>query len=68
MDVETDRWRITVCPDLGGRILGLTDRQLSRELLWQPTAFQFAPIGLPGAWLLGGIEFNAFRFGHCFTA
>ena len=65
VEVETDRWRITVCPDLGGRILGLADRQLGRELLWQPTAFQFAPIGLPGAWLLGGIEFNAFRFGHC---
>jgi hypothetical protein len=65
VEVETGRWRITVCPDLAGRILGLTDRQLGRELLWQPTAFQFAPIGLPGAWLLGGIEFNAFRFGHC---
>ena len=65
VDIETDRWRITVCPELGGRILGLTDRQLRRELLWQPAAFQFAPIGLPGAWLLGGIEFNAFRFGHC---
>jgi hypothetical protein len=64
VDLETDRWRITVCPALGGRILGLADKQVGRELLWQPAAFQFAPIGLPGAWLLGGIEFNAFRFGH----
>ncbi len=65
VDVETDRWHVTVCPEFGGRILGLADRHLCRELLWQPSAFQLAPIGLPGAWLLGGIEFNAFRFGHC---
>ncbi len=65
VEVGSDRWQITVCPDLGGRILGLADRQLGRELLWQPSALQLAPIGLPGAWLLGGIEFNAFRFGHC---
>ncbi len=62
--IESERWRVTVCPDLGGRILGLFDKKIGRELLWLPPSFQFAPVGLPGAWLLGGIEFNAFRFGH----
>jgi hypothetical protein len=65
IDLENDRWRVTVCPDLAGRILSLYDKSLQREALWQPAAFRFASVGLPGAWLLGGIEFNAFRFGHC---
>jgi len=64
VDLESARWRVTVCPDLGGRILGLFDKKIGQELLWLPPSFQFAPVGLPGAWLLGGIEFNAFRFGH----
>ena len=65
VELESDRWRIVVCPDVGGRILSLFDKKISRELLWSPTALNFASVGLPGAWLLGGIEFNAFRFGHC---
>lgn len=64
VDVQNSRWHLTVCPDLGGRILGLFDKRLGCQLLWQPPAFRLAPIGLPGAWLLGGMEFNAFRFGH----
>lgn len=64
VDLESDRWRVTVCPDLGGRILSFFDKQRGAETLWQSTAFRLASVGLPGAWLLGGIEFNAFRFGH----
>ena len=64
IDLENARWRVTVCPDLGGRILSFFDKQRGAETLWQPTAFRLATVGLPGAWLLGGVEYNAFRFGH----
>ena len=64
IDLENARWRVTICPDLGGRILSFFDKARGAETLWQSTAFRLASVGLPGAWLLGGIEFNAFRFGH----
>ncbi len=64
IDLENERWRVTLCPDFGGRILSFYDKARGAETLWQSPTFRLATVGLPGAWLLGGIEFNAFRFGH----
>ena len=55
---------VTVLPWLGGRVAEFFDKRLNRELLWSPPAHHFATLGLSGAWTLGGMEFNAFRYGH----
>jgi tetratricopeptide (TPR) repeat protein len=62
--LENARWRIRMCPNLGGRILSIFDKSIHRELLWQTACLNNSVIGLAGAWSVGGIEFNAFRYGH----
>lgn len=58
------RFSLTLAPELGGRVMGLVDHAVNSELLWQPPALRNAAVGLAGAWIVGGLEFNAFRYGH----
>jgi hypothetical protein len=62
--LENGRFSLKLVPGLGGRVLGLYDHVLDTELLWQPPALRNAAVGLAGAWFVGGLEFNAFRYGH----
>ncbi|MDD5707678.1 MAG: DUF5107 domain-containing protein, partial [Kiritimatiellae bacterium] len=62
--LENARWRVAVCPDFACRVMSLFDKHLGVELLWQSPVLRQAWLGLAGAWTIGGIEFNAFRFGH----
>lgn len=62
--LENGRFSLKIVPGLGGRVLGLFDHALDTELLWQPPALRNASVGLAGAWMVGGLEFNAFRYGH----
>jgi len=64
IELENAAWRVTLCPSLGGRILQVFDRRRQRDLLLQPAVLNQGIIGLAGAWFIGGVEFNAFRFGH----
>jgi Domain of unknown function (DUF5107) len=64
IELENTWWRVVLCPSLGGRVLQVFDRRRQRDLLLQPAALNQGIIGLAGAWFIGGVEFNAFRFGH----
>lgn len=64
VELENPRWRVAICPDLGGRVLRIHDRRAGRELLLQPPRLARDVIGIAGAWFVGGVEFNAFRYGH----
>jgi hypothetical protein len=62
--MENQRFRLVICPELGGRILSIVDREAGGELLFQPPMILSRTIGLAGAWHVGGLEINAFRYGH----
>lgn len=62
--LESDRLRAVVLPEMGGRLFSLFHKPSGRELLhvnsiWQPTN-----IGIRGAWVSGGVEWNPGVFGH----
>ncbi|MEJ5252579.1 MAG: DUF5107 domain-containing protein [Chthonomonadetes bacterium] len=64
--MENPYLRVTVLPELGGRVWSLYDKIAGRECLHQPPSIKPALIGLTGAWIAGGIEFN-FPIGHRYT-
>jgi len=64
--LENPYLRVMVLPELGGRVWSLYDKIAERECLHQPPSIKPALIGLTGAWIAGGIEFN-FPIGHRYT-
>jgi tetratricopeptide (TPR) repeat protein len=64
--LENPYLRVMVLPELGGRVWSLYDKIAGRECLHQPPSIKPALIGLTGAWIAGGIEFN-FPIGHRYT-
>ncbi len=64
--LENPYLRVMVLPEVGGRVWSLYDKIAQRECLHQPPSIKPALIGLTGAWIAGGIEFN-FPIGHRYT-
>jgi tetratricopeptide (TPR) repeat protein len=64
--LENPYLRVMVLPELGGRVWSLYDKIGERECLHQPPSIKPALVGLTGAWIAGGIEFN-FPIGHRYT-
>ncbi|MCS6830304.1 MAG: DUF5107 domain-containing protein [Armatimonadota bacterium] len=64
--LENAYLRVMVLPEIGGRVWSLYDKIGERECLHQPPSIKPALIGLTGAWIAGGIEFN-FPIGHRYT-
>ncbi len=64
--IENDFLRITLLPDLGGRLLSVLDKSSGEEAMYRNHVLKFARIGIRGAWASGGIEWN-FPNGHTVT-
>jgi Flp pilus assembly protein TadD len=62
--LENERFRVEVAPTLGPRILEIHDKKHGAALVLPQTHTNSATFGLAGAWFLGGVEFNPFRYGH----
>jgi tetratricopeptide (TPR) repeat protein len=61
--VENEYLRATILPQLGGRLYSLYDKTANREVFYRNGTVKYGLIGLRGAWISGGIEFN-FPNGH----
>lgn len=59
--LENDLIRVTVCLDLGGRILYILDKRTGIEILPKMTALDLIEGGSRGAWLPEGIQWMAER-------
>ncbi len=63
---ENEYLRIEVLPTIGGRLFALYDRVTGQDILYRQVSIKPALVGLRGAWISGGIEWN-FPRGHSVT-
>ncbi len=58
LHIENDYLRVTVLPELGGRVYAMVDKINGYDVVYRNRAIKPALVGLAGPWLSGGIEFN----------
>jgi tetratricopeptide (TPR) repeat protein len=56
--LENKYVKICVLPELGGRILSATDKTNNYDYVYRQTEIKPALIGMLGAWISGGVEWN----------
>jgi tetratricopeptide (TPR) repeat protein len=64
--VENEHLRVTVLPELGGHIHSAFDKASGEEVFYHNSVVKPGLLGLRGAWISGGIEWN-FPCGHTVT-
>ncbi|MBM3335569.1 DUF5107 domain-containing protein, partial [Candidatus Sumerlaeota bacterium] len=65
--LENEYLRVTVIPELGGHVHSVFDKSADREMFYVNKVIKPGLIGLRGAWVSGGIEFNTGPHGHTVT-
>ena len=61
--VENEYLRVTVLPELGGRLYSAVDKPTGEEIFYRNNVVKPGLIALRGAWISGGVEWN-FPRGH----
>lgn len=56
--LDNEYVNVCVLPEIGGRILSATDKTNNYEIFYKQTGIKPALIGMLGAWLSGGVEWN----------
>ncbi len=56
--LENEYLRIEVLPALGGRMFAMYDRVTAQDVLFRQVSIKPGLVGLRGAWICGGIEWN----------
>lgn len=62
--LENSYIRVTVLPEVGGKVWGASDKASGRDFLYTNHVLKFREIALRGPWTSGGIEFNFGIVGH----
>ncbi|MBX7257728.1 MAG: DUF5107 domain-containing protein [Candidatus Hydrogenedentes bacterium] len=65
--LENEYLRVTCIPELGGRIHSVFDKTTNEEMYHKNNEIKPALIAMRGAWISGGIEWNAGPQGHTVT-
>lgn len=66
LHIENRYLKVTVLPELGGRIYSVYDKLSKCEVFYKNSVIKFAPLSVRGAFFSGGIEIN-FPIGHAVT-
>lgn len=66
--LENEYLRVTCIPELGGRIHSVLEKTTGQEMFHCNDVIKPALIAMRGAWISGGIEWNAGPHGHTVTA
>lgn len=56
--LDNEYVKVCILPEIGGRILSATDKTNNYEIFYRQTGVKPALIGMLGAWLSGGVEWN----------
>jgi tetratricopeptide (TPR) repeat protein len=56
--LENEHLRLTVLPDLGGRIYSCVDKSNGAEMFYANPSIKYADVAYRGAWVALGVEFN----------
>lgn len=64
--IENEYLKVTVLPELGGKLYAIYDKTAGRDVLYTNHVVKYGLVGLRGAWTSGGIEWN-FPDGHTVT-
>ncbi len=59
--LENDYLKVCVLPDIGGRLFYATDKTNGYEIFYRQHAIKPANVGMLGAWISGGVEWNVFH-------
>lgn len=62
--LENPYIKVTMLPQMGGKIWGAIEKESGREFIYQNHVMKFRDIAMRGAWTSGGIEFNFGILGH----
>jgi tetratricopeptide (TPR) repeat protein len=61
--LENDFLKVTILPQLGGRVYSVYDKTNDREVLYRNSVIKYGLVAARGAWFPGGMEFS-FPFAH----
>ncbi len=64
VELENDYLRVTVLPEIGGKIWSAVEKSTGREFLYGNGVVKFRDIAMRGPWTSGGIEANYGIIGH----
>lgn len=62
--LENDRIKVTILPEIGGKVWGAVDKATGREFIYFNHVVKFRNIARRGPWCSGGIELNFGISGH----
>ena len=63
IELENEYLKVVILPEIGGRLYSAYDKRSGEEIFYKNNVMKPQLIGLTGAWVSGGIEFN-FPNGH----
>ncbi|MCA9443433.1 MAG: DUF5107 domain-containing protein, partial [Candidatus Omnitrophica bacterium] len=66
--LENDYLKVTCLPELGGRIFSVLNKVTGKEMFHKNKVVKPGLIGMRGAWISGGVEWNTGPHGHTVTA
>jgi tetratricopeptide (TPR) repeat protein len=68
VELENDYIKVTLFPEIGGKVWGAVDKALGKEFIYYNHVVKFRDIAMRGAWVSGGVEFNFGIIGHAPTS
>jgi tetratricopeptide (TPR) repeat protein len=68
VEMENKYIKVSVFPEIGGKIWGAVEKSTGNEFLYHNSVVKFRDIAMRGAWTSGGIEINFGIIGHAPTS